>query len=86
MQCSSVISYSADVPCPGPRPSSDLFSHVCDFCFFLLPRCLFFCPGMWCLTYSFPSLFVRLQDLLFAWLVSAHVSAPYVIAGTMHEL
>jgi len=28
--------------------------------FFLLPRYLFFCSGMWCLTYSFPSLFVWL--------------------------
>ena len=25
-------------------------------------------------------------NLFFAWVVSAHVSAPYVIAGTTHEL
>ena len=29
-----VISYPADVPCPGPLPSSDLFNHVCDHCIF----------------------------------------------------
>jgi len=26
----------------------------------IFTRCLFFCPGMWCLTHCFPSLFVRL--------------------------
>ena len=30
MHCSSVISYPADVPCPGPLSSSNLFNHVCD--------------------------------------------------------
>ena len=48
-QCPLVTSYSADVPCPSPRPSSDLFSHVC-VCkvnlSFLLPRCFCVCPGM----------------------------------------
>ena len=34
MQCVSVISYLAAVPCPGPLPSSDLFKNVCDFYFF----------------------------------------------------
>ena len=29
-RCPSVILYPADVPCPGPLPSSDLFNHVCD--------------------------------------------------------
>ena len=38
-QCPSVISYPADVPCPL-WPWS-----------FLLPRCLFICPGVWSLTY-----------------------------------
>ena len=29
---SSTIGYPADVPCPGPLPSSDLFHHVCELC------------------------------------------------------
>ena len=29
-QCPSVISYTDDVPCPSPLPSSDLFNHVCN--------------------------------------------------------
>jgi len=54
---------------------------------FLLPRCLFFCPGMWCLTYSFPSLLVcAAASLFFAWVVSVLVSVPCVIAGSTHEL
>ena len=37
----------------------------------LLPRCLFFCPKVWCLTFSFPSLFVRLLACsLLGWGVS----------------
>ena len=31
MQCSLVISYLADMPCPGPFPSSDLYNHLCFF-------------------------------------------------------
>ena len=34
MQCPSVISYSADMPCPDPLLPSDLFNHVCDLCIF----------------------------------------------------
>ena len=37
--CPSIISYPADVPCPGPLPSSDLSNHVCDFSLFW-SRCL----------------------------------------------
>ena len=37
--CPSIISYPADVPCPGPLPSSDLSNHVCDLCLFW-SRCL----------------------------------------------
>ena len=32
-----VISYHADVPCPGPLPFFDSFNHVCDLCFFSYP-------------------------------------------------
>ena len=45
-----------------PRPTSVFWlvqSRLWPWSF-LLPRYLFFCPSMWCLTYSFPSLFVRL--------------------------
>ena len=34
MQCPLVISYSADVHCPGSLPSSDLFNDICDLCLF----------------------------------------------------
>ena len=44
MQCPSVISYPADVPCPGPLPSSDLFNHVCDLCLFSYPDVCFSVP------------------------------------------
>ena len=50
-----IISYPADVPCPGPFPSSDLFNHVCDICDFSNPDVYFSL-----LTYFFPSLFMRL--------------------------
>ena len=46
MQCPSVISYPADVPCPGSLPSSDLFNHVCDVCLFPYPDVCFFSLGM----------------------------------------
>ena len=32
------------------------------------------------------SIFACAAASLFAWIVSSHVSAPYVIAGSMHEL
>ena len=62
-QCPSIISYHADVPCPGPLPSYNLFNHVCDLCLFSYSDA---CLCLWCLTYSFPSLFVRL--LACSWL------------------
>ena len=43
-QCLSVISYPADVPCPGPLPSSDLFNHICDLCLFSYPHVCFSVP------------------------------------------
>ena len=36
-QCPSVISYPADVTCPGPLPSTDLFNHACDLYIFYYP-------------------------------------------------
>ena len=47
-----------------PRPTSVFWlvqSRASPWSF-LLHSCLFFSPGMWCLIYSFPSLFVRLLD------------------------
>ena len=43
-QCPSVISYPADVPCPGSLPSSDLFNHVCDLCLFSYQHVCFSVP------------------------------------------
>ena len=59
-QCPSVILYHAGVPSPDSLPSSDLFNHVRELGLFSYPDVCFFCPEMWCLTYSFPSLFVWL--------------------------
>ena len=70
-QCPSVILYPGDLPYPRPLPSFDLINHICDLCVFFLSTCLFVCPGMWCLTYSFPPLFVRLVACsLLDWWVS----------------
>ena len=44
MQCPSVISFVAEVPCPRPLPSSDLFSHVCDLCLCSFPDAGFSIP------------------------------------------
>ena len=43
------------VACPDRFHFNDVYDLV-----FFLPKCLFFCPGMLCLTYLFPSSFVRL--------------------------
>ena len=80
----SVIPYSADVPCPGPLPSSDLFNHACDICLFSYPDACFF-PLYVMFECSFPSLFVRLLAVL-CMAGECHVSAPYVIAGSTPEL
>ena len=44
MQCPSVISYAADVPCPGPLPSFDVFKHVYDLRLFSYPGVCFSVP------------------------------------------
>ena len=81
----SVISYPADVPCPGPLPSSDLFSHVCDLGLFSYPDVCFLSPYV--MFNILLSIFVcAAASLFFALVVSAHVSAPYVIVGSTHEL
>ena len=71
MQYLSVISYPAYVPCPGALPYSDLFNHVCDLCVLNILISIFVCAA---------------ASLFCAWVVSAHVSAPYVIAGSTNEL
>ena len=83
MQCPSVISYPAEVPSKCPLPSSDLFNQVCDFCL-----CQKFVFLSWRVTFSILlSIYVSAAaSLFFAWMVSAHVSAPYAIAGSTHEL
>ena len=84
MQCPSVISYSTDVPCPGPLPSSDLFNHACDLGLFSYPDVFL---SRYVMFNIFLSIFVcAAASLFFAWVVSVHVSAPYVIAGSTNEL
>ena len=82
MQCPSVISYSADVPCPGPLRSYDLFNHVSVFALIQM----FVVPSWYMMFNILLSIFVCVAaSLFFAWMVSAHVSVPYVIVGNMHE-
>ena len=70
------------MPCLGPLASSDLFNHVCDLGLFSYPDVCF--SVLVCDVLSF---FVcAAASLFFAWVVSVHVSAPYVIAGSTHEL
>ena len=84
MLCPSVISYPADVPCPGPLPSSDLFNHVCDLGLFSYPYVCFL--SRYVMFSILFSIFVYgAASLFFASVVSAHVSTPYAIAGSMHE-
>ena len=82
-QCPSVISYPADVPCPGPLSSSGFFNHVCDLCLFSYPD---FVLSLYVMFNILLSIFVcAAASLFFAWVVSAHVSVQYVIGGSMHE-
>ena len=83
--CPSVISYSTDVPCPGSLPSSDLFNHAYDLGLFSYPDVLLL--SRYVMFNIFLSIFVcAAASLFFAWVVSAHVSAPYVITGSTNEL
>ena len=81
---SSVISYSVGVPCPRPLPSSDLFNHVCYLCLFSYPDVCFSVPVCNVLHTYFH--LCTAGSLFVAWLVSVHVSAPYIIAGNTQEL
>ena len=79
----SIISYSINVPCLCPHPSSDLFNQICYLCLF---------------SYQYGNVsvavcYVIVSVLLFmfvcaaaSWLVGAHVYAPCVIPGNTHEL
>ena len=44
MQCPWVVSYPADVPCPCPLSSSNLFNHVSDLCLLSYPVVCFSVP------------------------------------------
>ena len=69
---------NVDLSCPGPLPSSDLSSPVCDLCFSLTQMFAF--PSRYVLFNIRLSIFVcAAASLFFVWVVSAHVSAPYVI-------
>ena len=73
----------ADVPCPGPLPSSDLFNHVCDLGLFL-PMCFFSVPVIFSILIS---IFVCAAATLFCiWVMSDHVDALYIVTGSTHEL
>ena len=83
-QCPSVIWYPADMPCPGPLPSSDLFNHVWDLGLFSYPDVCFLSQYV---MFNIP-LFIFVcaaASLFFAWVASAHVSEPYVITGSTQE-
>ena len=80
-----MVIHSGDVPCPGPVLPSDLFNQVCDLCLFSYPDVYYFL-SRYVMFNILLSIFVcAAANLFFAWVVSAHVSAPYVIAGSMHE-
>ena len=86
MQCPSVISYHADVPCPGPVSCHNLFSHVCDLCLFSYP--IFVCRSRHVMLTILLSICICLCGCkLFLCLgVSDLVSSPYTVVGSMHEL
>ena len=72
----------ADVSCPGPLPSFDLLNHVCDLSFFSYPDVL----SRYVMFNILLSICVcAAASSLFAWVVSAHVYAQYVIAESTHE-
>ena len=83
-QCPSFISHPADVPGPSPLPSSDLFSHVCDLCLFSYPEVVLSRYVMFNILLSI--CVCATAGLFIDGLVNAHVSAPYVIAGSTLEL
>ena len=61
---------------------SDLFNHVCDLCLFSYPDVCFSV-----LFNTLLSVFVcAAANLFVAWVVNAHVFAPYVIVGSTNEL
>ena len=84
-QSPSFILYPANVPCPGPLPSSDLFNHVCNLVFSLTQMFVFL--SRYVMFNTLLSIFVcAAASLFFAQVVSVHVSAPYVIAVSMQEV
>ena len=68
-RCPSVISYSPEVPCPGPLPflTCSITSMISVFS---LTQMLVFCPGMRYLTYFFPPIVGAAASLFFVWLTS----------------
>ena len=65
---------------------SDLFNHVCDLGFFSLTQMFVFLSGYVMFNIIFSIFVCAAASLFFACVVSAHVSAPYAIAGSRHEL
>ena len=85
-QCPSFISYPADVPCPRPLPRL-LNSSITSVNFIFSLTQMFVFLSRYVMFNILLSMFVSVAaSLFFAWVVSAHVSALYVIAGSTHEL
>ena len=71
-RCPSVIPYSADMPWPGPLPSSGLFNQVCDLRLFSYPDVCFSVPG-YDVYILFSILICTAASLFFAWLICVHL-------------
>ena len=85
MQCQSIISYPADVPCPGPLRL--LTCSIASVTFvFSLTQMFVFLSQYGVFNILIPIFVCAAASLFFAWVVSAHVSVPDVIAGCTHEL
>ena len=75
------LSHSTDV-----LPSCDLFNRVYDRCLFSSFLDTFFSAPVYGVSHTSVNLYLcGLLYVLFAWLTSVHISAPYVIAGGTHE-
>ena len=84
-KCPSVISYS--VTYPAQVHFRHLTCSITSVTFvFSLNQKFVFLPLYVLINIFLPFFVCTAASLFCVWLVSAHVSAPYVIAGSMHEL
>ena len=81
----SVVFEAVDMPCPGPFHFSYSVDYIDDFVLSLTQMLVFL--SLYVMLSILLSIFVCAAASLFcACLVSVHVSAPYVIAGSTQEL